>query len=203
MRKPAIVLGLGLVLALGLVLQAAAFDVILDTDSAAYAIDKISGHDVKETYTAANVVGPNVIDTAAQDPFFDVDLVFSAKDAGKKHFEITWKITNDTGVTWTDYHLVMNPTNGAVFTKAQSADFKTASFTDFTEDFSGGAVAPGEVLQLNIALNLGGVSAGEVDLRQIATAAAANTAPMPLPGAAPLLGTGLVGLVGWRRFRKG
>jgi hypothetical protein len=206
MKKFSVIMGLSLVLVFGLAMNAMAFNVIYTGTSSLYAVTSVSGNDVKEDYNSTDLIpfashdGFAVVDLSSANIWFDKIMIFDDKNDLKKNFEITFKVTNTSPYTWSDYHFILAD-EGQSITKGQSADFKGVTIIDPTEiDFfydppGGKLVAPGEELQMNITLDTSGLTLGDdIEFRQIATA-------VPLPAALPLFGTGLLGLglIGWRR----
>jgi hypothetical protein len=197
--KSPLILLLSLGFMFGLALQAGAFTVTYTGADLNYSVDKVSGHDVKETYGATVVINNQVVDPGPL--FFDTLIQFDAKDVKKGNFDITFKVENTSSFQWTDYHLILTNAPGAVFTKAQSADFKDATISadKLIEDFFDGSIASGSTLQLNVAFDLTGLpkNGGTLNLRQIA--GDPIPVPVPLPGALLLLGGGLVRLAAYSR----
>lgn len=219
MRRFYFFLALSLPIILGLTLQAQAFTITyLGTDTN-YAITDVSGHNVKEDYNAQNQLipfpshdGAAVVDfsVAGAPIYFDKVITFDDKDS-KSNFEITFDVTNGINkgangeFTWSDYHFILSNPQGVTFTSGQSAEFKGVTVSDTEVDLfydppGGKLIVPGDEGHFNLSLSTPDIPAGTtltVDLRQIATAD-----PVPLPASLLLFGSGLLGLAGWKRFRK-
>jgi hypothetical protein len=219
MRKILIMMALSLVLVFGLALQASAFDVINISGNPNYVINEVDGHAVFEDYNAQSLIpfpshdGFAVVDFIVNDnggvSWFDKEIVFNAEDAGDNNFQITWHIENTSPFAWSDYHFVFLNDIGQEFNQpnTSSADFKGVTFIGNSEVdfFNDGTPAsrdippfgqPANVLQVTMGLDLSDIpeGGGTLIVRQIATA-------IPIPPAAILFGSGLLGLgvLRWRR----
>jgi hypothetical protein len=131
---------------------------------------------------------------------------------GGNQYEVTESITNNTGIEWADYHFAIESTSpsGIVFNNFQS------SFVDgFTLDdppdsgprnlnFTGTLIDGGNT-QAGFLMSLADPGNGNsytFDLVQTPTTAGSPPAVIPLPPAAFLLGSAVMGMVGAVRKRR-
>jgi hypothetical protein len=221
MRRFYTFLALSLPIIFGLTLQAQAFTITYPVTDTNYAITNVSGHNVKEDYNAQSLLKPfpshggaAVVDFSGEGApiYFDKVITFDDKDS-KSNFELTFDVTNgiDKGAngkyTWDDYHFILINPQGVKFTSGQSAEFKGVTVSDTEVDLcfyppGGKVIVPGDEGHFNLSLSIPDIPNGTtliIELRQIAT----DTPVVPLPSTVLLLSSGLLGLVGWRRFRKG
>ena len=122
--------------------------------------------------------------------FFEKEIIVNSDDT----YTIQFNVTNLTPYTWTDYHFLINP--GSVNIMAWDSNVTKNSFFDGIElSFWGDdLVQPGETAQftLDVGVFLG---TGSFTINQIATTT-------PIPGAALLFGSSLIGVIAIRRKLK-
>jgi hypothetical protein len=199
MRKISIIMALSLVLVFGLALNAMAFDVI-KIGAAAGDLNftvSVTGHVVTEGYGFAGSIldGNNVVNPGPI--YFTKMMEFDAGPPSDfvNNFQMEFFVTNNTTFTWTDFHIDMDNENQAINTAQAPGWFSDIIITGNTAiDFFTGTVAPGQILHLNLGLDTSNLTSANINFTQIATA-------VPVPAALPLLGSGLLGLLGlgWRR----
>lgn len=151
--------------------------------------------------------------------FWDLKLNVTRNSNSNNDFRITKIITNNSGVAWTDFHMVLGTIQGGRFVPSDieglfftgspgpsSTQMPTASRSGTNiVNYSGGVVAsPGGALTVNADINVPiGMSGTEFIVRQIATtdpnAPLVIPTDLPAPGTAALLGIG--GLFALRRRR--
>ena len=228
MRKITI-LALSFALVLGLVLQAAAFTVTKTSTDANYVLvqNPDTTNPVVETYNGTLNLSDAVFKTDSRFPFlnthdggvavrpgpvpgpnwsvFTKDVSFSpAEITAAVNIPIQFQVTNLGATPWSDYEFIFHnegETFGAV-TFGAGSPFDTAVSSTATgvtrwELFSstGKTIGLNGILDVTFQINPGGLGSTfpEFELDQIAS--------VPVPPTAILLGTGLLGLVGFR-FRK-
>lgn len=229
MKKFTLVLALGLALVFGLAMQASAHTISKIGDAASdgnYLITKDEGANhatVFEDYNAQSLVAftPPVLPSGATsvnavvdfnsagDPiYFTKALVLDEADTPGSHappfsWESNFHITNTSPYTWTNYEFIItNLPSGVILDTADNSNqlkgkFQDATHLEFYATDATQFVAPGELLNLNFKLAIDHkILPGEtveIDFMQVATT------NVPLPPSAYLLGSGLLGLLGWRR----
>ncbi len=216
MRKISIIMALSLVLVFGLAMQSWAFSIEYVGTSPNYAITNapVTGADVDEDYNAQSLIptknlgftshdGFAVIDidpVTHEQFFFDKKITLEAKDlTGNQKLEMTFDIKNTSPFTWSDYHFFVLA-EAPLIEFANSGDFGDvtplpAFSVGLSTDNPNKLVENGETLQVNLRFDLTDLTEGySFNLRQIATA-------VPVPPSALLMGSGLLGLLGfgWRR----
>jgi hypothetical protein len=161
-----------------------------------------------ETHDGAVLVNPGPAPTNALNTPYSVflkEMVFTTDQIASTSSTFRFDIKNNSNVAWSDFEFLLHnegeKINGATI---QSANFTTATpFStvtnqlgmEFFNNGTGSNVLPGQTLSMTLDLDLSGVGAlnPEFEITQIAS--------VPVPPTAILLGTGLLGLVGFR-FRK-
>ena len=226
MRKILMVSALSLVLVLGLALQSSAnltsIDKIGVSPSDKYEITSFTGGaSIQENYgnvdfppgTVFNVIpyasrdGAALVDNAANPIFFDKHIVITPNNANDDSTQFNFQITNNSQLTWSDYDFLLafdTTVPGDDIQFGDVANINANIFKQFDKVFDGsklvglrfwdGAVDPGDTLNVTFEIDYtSGQETVAFDMRQVAT--------VPVPPAALLFGSGLLGLgvLRWRR----
>jgi hypothetical protein len=173
-------------------------------------------------YTAVGSAGNATATVISDFPVFDItsaaksftsigplDFVFPVTPNGvNTTYFVTEGITNNTDVTWTDYHEQLGVgTDGNFLLDTEPATFLTPPDGTFTSpsfpsvsvtpdeiDYNGGSVAPGQAISITFSLVVPDGAAGPdtFTLRQFPSA-------VPEPASLGVLGVGMIGLLARRR----
>jgi hypothetical protein len=137
-----------------------------------------------------------------------IDAVFNlVATGGNTEYFATVTATNNTGVTWTDFHFQLLPTSAndnLDFDLVQkdptptSTSFATLAHLEDTIDWSGGSVLNGANTVFTLSIDT------PDPLLQFTLRALPTTAAVPEPGMVLLTGSGLLSLLGygWWRGRR-
>jgi hypothetical protein len=113
---------------------------------------------------------------------------------------VYFNLTNSTSVTWTDFHVAVG-NQGALSEAYGYSGPGTGTFTfpggNSILDVSSLNIPVGQTYAFSVWATGDNVSGATVNILGYPTAA-----PVPIPAAIWLLGSGLIGLIGIRKFRK-
>jgi hypothetical protein len=134
----------------------------------------------------------------------DITLKDFKPKKGDADFNMGWQITNKTGSDWSEYNFIIEAAplftyKGTNYAIGIGFDHPAAS-GEFVVD---GLVANGHDLNAHFKILLTGFpDTGKEKINYTFTMGQHDSPRVPIPGTVLLLGSSLLGLVGWRRLRK-